>query len=193
MSSSVRYPMTNLNQLPTDLPVPQDDGACNHLLGMPLPNVSLLATDGSTVNLSQLPGRLVIYCYPMTGQPNVPLPEGWDQIPGARGCTPQSCAFRDHYQKLQDLNANVFGLSVQGTEYQREMATRLHLPFQVLSDEQYQFQKALNLPTFVAAGMTLLKRVTLISHQGHIEAVHYPIFPSDSDPAWVLDYLMSKK
>ena len=185
--------MTNLNQLPTDLPVPQDDGACNHLLGMPLPNVALLATDGSMVNLSQLAGRLVIYCYPMTGQPNVPLPEGWDQIPGARGCTPQSCAFRDHYQELQALHANVFGLSVQSTEYQREMATRLHLPFQVLSDEQYQFQKALNLPTFVAAGMTLLKRVTFISHQGRIEAVHYPIFPSDSDPAWVLDYLKSKE
>ncbi len=185
--------MTNLNQLPTDLPVPQDDGACDHLLGMPLPNVALLATDGSMVNLSQLPGRLVIYCYPMTGQPNVPLPEGWDQIPGARGCTPQSCAFRDHYQELQALNANVFGLSVQSTDYQREMATRLHLPFQVLSDEQYQFQKALNLPTFVAAGMTLLKRVTFISHQGRIEAVHYPIFPSDSDPAWVLDYLKSKE
>jgi peroxiredoxin len=185
--------MTNLNQLPTDLPVPQDDGACNHLVGMPLPNVALLATDGSMVNLSQLAGRLVIYCYPMTGQPNVPVPEGWDQIPGARGCTPQSCAFRDHYQELQALNANVFGLSVQSTEYQREMATRLHLPFQVLSDEQYQFQKALNLPTFVAAGMTLLKRVTFISHQGRIEAVHYPIFPSDSDPAWVLDYLKSKK
>jgi peroxiredoxin len=185
--------MTNLNQLPTDLPVPQDDGACNHLVGMPLPNVALLATDGSMVNLSQLAGRLVIYCYPMTGQPNVPLPEGWDQIPGARGCTPQSCAFRDHYQELQALNANVFGLSVQSTDYQREMATRLHLPFQVLSDEQYQFQKALNLPTFVAAGMTLLKRVTFISHLGRIEAVHYPIFPSDSDPAWVLDYLKSKK
>ena len=185
--------MTNLNQLPTDLPVPQDDGACNHLVGMPLPNVALLATDGSMVSLSQLPGRLVIYCYPMTGQPNVPLPEGWDQIPGARGCTPQSCAFRDHYQELQALNANVFGLSVQSTEYQREMATRLHLPFQVLSDEQYQFQKALNLPTFVAAGMTLLKRVTLISHQGRIEAVHYPIFPSDSDPAWVLNYLRINK
>mgnify|MGYP000101890042 FL=1 len=185
--------MTNLNQLPTDLPLPKDDGACNHLLGMPLPNVALLATDGSMVNLSQLPGRLVIYCYPMTGQPNVPLPEGWDQIPGARGCTPQSCAYRDQYQELQALHANVYGLSVQSTDYQREMAARLHLPFQVLSDEQYQFQKALNLPTFVAAGMTLLKRVTLISHQGRIEAVHYLIFPSDSDPAWVLDYLKNKK
>lgn len=181
--------MTNLNQLPTDLPIPQDDGACNHLVGMSLPNVELLATDGVMVNLSQLAGRLVIYCYPMTGQPNVPLPDGWDQIPGARGCTPQSCAFRDHHQELQALGTKVFGLSVQSTNYQREMATRLHLPFQVLSDDRYQFQKGLSLPTFVAAGMTLLKRVTLIVHQGRIEAVHYPIFPSDSDASWVVDYL----
>jgi len=181
--------MTNYNELPTDLPIPQDDGACNHLVGMTLPNVELRATDGAMVNLSHIAGRLVIYCYPMTGQPNVPLPEGWDQIPGARGCTPQSCAFRDHYQELQALGAKVFGLSVQSTDYQYEMATRLHLPFQVLSDEQYQFQQALSLPTFMAGGMNLLKRVTLIANQARIEAVHYPIFPSDSDASWVLDYL----
>ena len=184
---------SNYNELPVNLPVPVDDGATRHLKGMRLPDFNLEATNGKTINLGEIHARLVIYCYPMTGQPNVPLPEGWDQIPGARGCTPQSCAFRDHYQELQALNANVFGLSVQSTDYQREMATRLHLPFQVLSDEHYQFQKALNLPTFVAAGMTLLKRVTFISHQGRIEAVHYPIFPSDSDPAWVLDYLKNKK
>lgn len=181
--------MTNYNELPTDLPIPQDDGACNHLVGMTLPNVELRATDGAMVNLSHIAGRLVIYCYPMTGQPNVPLPEGWDQIPGARGCTPQSCAFRDHYQELQSLGAKVFGLSVQSTDYQCEMATRLHLPFQVLSDEQHQFQQALSLPTFMAGGMNLLKRVTLIANQARIEAVHYPIFPSDSDASWVLDYL----
>ena len=181
--------MTNYNELPTDLPIPQDDGACNHLVGMTLPNVELRATDGAMVNLSHIAGRLVIYCYPMTGQPNVPLPEGWDQIPGARGCTQQSCAFRDHYQELQSLGAKVFGLSVQSTDYQCEMATRLHLPFQVLSDEQHQFQQALSLPTFMAGGMNLLKRVTLIANQGRIEAVHYPIFPSDSDASWVLDYL----
>lgn len=181
--------MTNYNELPTDLPIPQDDGACNHLVGMTLPNVELRATDGAMVNLSHIAGRLVIYCYPMTGQPNVPLPEGWDQIPGARGCTPQSCAFRDHYQELQALGAKVFGLSVQSTDYQCEMATRLHLPFQVLSDERFQFQQALSLPTFMAGGMNLLKRVTLIANQARIEAVHYPIFPSDSDASWVLDYL----
>jgi peroxiredoxin len=185
--------MTNLNQLPTDLPIPQDDGSTNHLKGLKLPNFSLNATNGKAINLADIKGKLVVYCYPMTGQPNVALPEGWDQIPGARGCTPQSCSFRDHYQELQELGAEVLALSVQPTEYQKEMVDRLHLPFQVVSDVNYQFQKALNLPTFVAAGMKLLKRVTLIANNGVIEAVHYPIFPSDSDPSWVIDYLKSHK
>lgn len=181
--------MTNLNQLPSDLPVPQDDGAADHLVGMSLPAISLSATTHAQFALSKVKGRLVIYCYPMTGQPNVALPDGWDQIPGARGCTPQSCSFRDHYQELRLLGAEVVGLSVQSTAYQQEMAERLHLPFPVLSDERYELQHALQLPTFVAAGMTLLKRITLIVNNGVIEAVHYPIFPSDSDPAWVIGYL----
>jgi peroxiredoxin len=185
--------MTNLNQLPTDLPIPQDDGSTNHLKGLKLPNFSLNATNGKAINLADIKGKLVVYCYPMTGQPNVALPEGWDQIPGARGCTPQSCSFRDHYQELQELGAEVLALSVQPTEYQKEMVDRLHLPFQVVSDVNYQFQKALNLPTFVVAGMKLLKRVTLIANNGVIEAVHYPIFPSDSDPSWVIDYLKSHR
>ena len=180
---------TNLNQLPTDLPIPQDDGSTNHLKGMKLPNVSLNATNGKTINLGEIKGRLVIYCYPMTGQPNVALPKGWDQIPGARGCTPQSCSFRDHYQELQTLGVEVLGLSVQTMEYQKEMANRLHLPFPVVSDVNYEFQKALNMPTFLVEEMTLLKRVTLIVNHGLIEAVHYPIFPSDSDAIWVIDYL----
>jgi peroxiredoxin len=181
--------MTNVYEIPTGLPIPQDDGSTDHLKGLRLPNVSLKATNDTTVNFGNISGRLVIYCYPMTGQPNVALPDGWDQIPGARGCTPQSCSFRDHYQELQALGAEVVGLSVQTTDYQKEMVDRLHLPFLVVSDFGYQFQKALNLPTFIAAGMTLLKRVTLIANHGVIEAVHYPIFPSDSDPGWVIDYL----
>ena len=181
--------MTNINQLPADLPIPQDDGSTNHLRGMKLPNVSLNATNGKTINLGEIKGKLVIYCYPMTVQPNVDLPDGWDQIPGARGCTPQSCSFRDHYQELQALGAEVVGLSVQTTEYQKEMVDRLHLPFLVVSDAHYKFQKALNMPTFITAGMILLKRVTLIVNNGVIEAVHYPIFPSDSDPAWIINYL----
>jgi peroxiredoxin len=181
--------MVNLIQLPTNLPIPQDDGAANHLIGMRLPRIVLLTTAGKELNLGEIKGRLVIYCYPMTGQPNVALPEGWDQIPGARGCTPQSCSFRDRYQEIQLLGAEVVGLSVQSTAYQQEMADRLHLPFLVVSDVDYQLQRALQLPTFVVAGMTLLKRITLIANDGVIEAVHYPIFPSDSDPAWVINYL----
>jgi peroxiredoxin len=181
--------MTNYNQLPPDLPIPIDDGATNHLIGMTLPNISLKSIRGDSINLRSIRGNVVIYCYPMTGQPNVPLPEGWDQIPGARGCTPQSCSFRDHYQELQALGAEVIGLSVQTSDYQKEMTDRLHLPFPVLSDSNYEFSKAMNMPTFVAAGMILLKRVTLICEDGVIKAVHYPVFPSDSDPAWVIDYL----
>jgi len=181
--------MANLNQLPSDLPAPIDDGATDHLIGMYLPMLELQSTHGQAIHLGQISGKLVLYCYPMTGQPDVPLPEGWDHIPGARGCTPQSCAFRDHYQELKDLGAEVIGLSVQTHEYQKEMASRLHLPFPVVSDSNYEFQKALGLPTFNIAGMTLLKRVTLIVNDGLIQAVHYPIFPSDRDPEWVLDYL----
>ncbi len=181
--------MTNVYEIPPNLPIPENDGSTNHLRGLRLPNISLKATDGSTVSFGNISNRLVIYCYPMTGQPNVALPDGWDQIPGARGCTPQSCSFRDHYQELQALGAEVVVLSVQTTEYQKEMVDRLQVPFPVVSDSDYQFQKALNMPTFMAAGMTLLKRVTLIANHGVIEAVHYPIFPSDSDPGWVIDYL----
>ena len=166
-----------------------DDGLADHLIGMKLPSLSLLATNGTKIDLSQVQGRFVVYCYPRTGTPNTSLPEGWDQIPGARGCTPQSCAYRDHYQGLKALGAQVFGLSVQTTEYQIEMVNRLHLPFPVLSDQHFEFQRALNLPTFEVAGMTLLKRLTLIVQHGVVEAVHYPVFPSDSDPAWVMRQL----
>jgi peroxiredoxin len=181
--------MTNLNEPPKDLPIPQDDGAARHLKGNRLPDVTLAATNNSVIEMGSIKGTVVIYCYPMTGQPNVSLPDGWDQIPGARGCTPQSCSFRDHYQEIQALGADVMGLSVQSTEYQKEMAQRLHLPFLVVSDADYEFQMALKLPTFRAAGMILLKRITLIAKHGVIEAVHYPVFPSDSDPDWVIDRL----
>ena len=124
--------MVDLTKTPDDLPIPQDDGSANHLVGMKLPSLSLLATNGKQMDLGSFTDFLVIYCYPMTGQPNVALPDGWDQIPGARGCTPQSCSFRDHYQELKALKAEVVGLSVQTTDYQKEMAERLHLPFPVV-------------------------------------------------------------
>lgn len=185
--------MVDLAKTPDNLPIPEDDGAANHLFGMTLPKLSLLSTNNQKIDFSSHSNYLVIYCYPMTGRPNVPLPDGWDEIPGARGCTPQSCSFRDHYKELQELKAEVIGLSVQTSEYQKEMVERLHLPFPVVSDSDYKFQTALRLPTFVVEGMTLLKRLTLIVKEGKIVNVHYPIFPSDSDPAWVIDYLRTNQ
>ena len=181
--------MNDIRQLPKDLPIPKDDGLADHLVGMRLPSIALQTTSGSKVNLSTMTSVFVIYCYPMTGRPDIPLPQGWDNIPGARGCTPQSCSYRDHYSHLKLLGAEVVGLSTQTTEYQKEMSDRLHLPFLLLSDNNLDFKCALNLPTFEVDGMTLIKRLTMIAKNGIIVAVHYPIFPSDSDPMWVMDYL----
>lgn len=176
--------------LPPDLPRPIDDGSARHLTGMPMPQISLRSTTGRLVELSALNSpRTVIYCYPMTGLPGVPLPEGWDMIPGARGCTPQTCGFRDQYREFQGLRAEVFGLSVQTTEYQMEMATRLKIPFGVLSDSEYKFCEALRLPTFEVEGVRLLKRLTLVVRRNRIEHVFFPVFPPNESAAEVLGWL----
>ena len=175
--------------LPEGLPVPIDDGAASHLPGMALPDVTLPATDGAQVNLASLRGRQVIYIYPMTGRPGVALPSGWDEIPGARGCTPQSCAFRDHHADLQALRTNVFGLSAQSSDYQREARDRLHLPFQLLSDDGLRLKTVLRLPTFTADGAELYKRLTLIAQDGRIAKVFYPVFPPDRNAADVIAWL----
>ena len=181
---------TNLSQLPKDLPVPVDDGAASHLEGALLSKLTLNSTDGASVNLAGLSGRWVIYVYPMTGRPDTPLPDGWDGIPGARGCTPQSCSFRDHYAELKALHTGVFGLSAQTTEYQREARDRLHLPFQLLSDSALQLKRStMCLPTLAVAGMELFKRLTLITHDGRIEKVFYPVFPPDQNADEVLVWL----
>lgn len=179
----------NLYELPKDLPVPVDDGACDHLLGMQLPSVSLASTDGRMVDLKSLPGRSVVYCYPRTGQPDKEPPEGWNEIPGARGCTPQSCAFRDHHGELQKLGARLFGLSTQSTEYQREAVERLHLSFELLSDADLVFTRALRLPTFKVDSMILIKRLTLILLDGRVEKVFYPVFPPDKNAREVIEWL----
>jgi peroxiredoxin len=179
----------HLLELPADLPVPVDDGACDHLPAMRLPALALPATDGAVVDLSTLPGRSVVYVYPRTGRPDQPLPTGWDEIPGARGCTPQSCAYRDRAAELADLAARVFGLSTQDTAYQQEAVARLHLPFPLLTDEQFELATALALPTFEVDGMTLVKRLTLVINDGAIETVFYPVFPPDADAANVTAWL----
>ena len=157
-----------------------------------MPPVQLPSTAGRMVDLSKLMAfRTILFCYPMTGVPGKPLPEGWDTIPGARGCTPQACSFRDRHQELMELGTDVFGLSTQTTEYQREMANRLHLPFEILSDVKFELCEALRLPTFEVSGMRLIKRLTLIIRGGRIEDVSYPVFPPNESADQVLRWLRS--
>jgi len=184
----------DLLRLPEGLPVPADDGAASQLPGRAMPALSLPATDGRQVALDALDalggGRTVVYVYPMTGRPGVDLPEGWDDIPGARGCTPESCGFRNLHTELQAAGAvQVFGLSTQPTDYQAEAVARLQLPFAMLSDEHLALAGALGLPTFTVDGMTLYRRLTMIITGGVIEHVFYPVFPPDQHAQQVLDWL----
>ncbi|AVT76791.1 peroxiredoxin [Rhodopseudomonas palustris] len=177
------------------IPAPDDDGAAAHLAGAAIPSVALPATDGGSVTLSSLPGRTALFVYPRTGVPGqISLVDDWDMIPGARGCTPQTCSFRDLFAELKAAGADaVFGLSTQSTAYQTEMATRLHLPFAVLSDESLALTRALNLPTMQVAGMTLLKRMALIIDDGRISHVFYPVFPPDRNASDVLEWLKGNR
>jgi len=187
-------PRPDLFTLPKDLPVPVDDGACKHLPGMAVPKIKLHSTKDRWVDLSAMENpRVVVYCYPRTGRPDQPIPEGWDAIPGARGCTPETCAFRDHHRDLQKLGAEVFGFSTQTTEYQKEMVDRLHVPFEVLSDADLTFVHALRLPTFDFQGVTLVKRLTLVISRQRIEKVFYPVFPTDTHAAEVIAWLESHR
>jgi peroxiredoxin len=186
----MRAQQTPLDQLPPNLPVPQDDGGCRHLVGMRLPDLALPSTRNRRVNLAKLSARrVVLYAYPMTGRPGVTLPAGWDDIPGARGCTLETCGFRDHHADLGKLQTEVYGVSVQTTEYQQEMVERLKVPFEVLSDADMALVRALTLPTFTAGGMTLIKRLTIVASGGRIEHVFYPVFPPDKHAEEVIAWL----
>jgi peroxiredoxin len=183
-------PVPALTALPSDLPMPVDDGGSRHLPGMILPSIRLRSTAGRWVDLAKITTpRVIVYCYPMTGVPGKPLPDGWDEIPGARGCTPETCGFRDHHKDLLKLGADVFGMSTQTTSYQEEMVNRLHVPFEVLSDEHLRFTRALKLPTFAVAGRVLLKRLTLVVSDNRIEKVFYPVFPPDTHAEEVVAWL----
>lgn len=172
------------------IPAPSDDGGADHLDGMVLPDVSLPATDGTSVNIGNLRGWAVIYVYPMTGRPDRDLPEDWNDIPGARGCTPQSCAFRDHFAELKGYGVDhLFGVSTQDSDYQREAVERLHLPFRLLSDADGALRTALDLPAMTVDGQVLLKRLTMIVQDGTIRHVFYPVFPPDRDADNVIDWL----
>lgn len=187
----MRVERADLNQLPDGLPVPEDDGACDHLAGMEMPPVSLPSTNGEAMDVAQVSRlrRTMFFFYPRSGRPNEPALPGWDDIPGARGCTPQSCAYRDHYREFEELNVAVFGVSAQDTEYQREFAERTRLPYPLLSDHEFALTQALRLPTFEAGRMRLIKRLTLVVSEGRIEKVFYPVFPPDKNAEEVLAYL----
>jgi peroxiredoxin len=186
----------NLYALPADLPVPTDDGACDHLRGMPWPALSLRSTEGRVVSVADLESEWqALYFYPRTGLPDRDPPGGlevWDSVPGARGCTPQSCSYRDHHAELRALGCRVFGISTQDTAYQREAAQRLHLPFELLSDADLTLTRALRLPTFSVAGQTLIKRLTLVGRRRGIEHCFYPVFPPDADADNVIRYLRER-
>ncbi len=184
------------NALPPDLPVPVDDGAADHLPGMRLPQLALRSTRGGEIELGEAAARagtLVLYVYPRTGTPGEPSPDGWDAIPGARGCTPQSCAFRDHHADLRAFGADVLGLSAQPAAEQAAFAEREHLPFALLSDPDLHLAAALSLPTFEAAGMRLYRRITLVAEDGAIAKAFYPVFPPDRNAAEVLAWLDKRR
>jgi len=181
-------------QLPADLPIPEDDGAADHLLGMPMPELTLPSTlEASIGRADTARGRLVAYVYPRTGTPGQPSPVGWDDIPGARGCTPQSCAYRDSLAEFSALGATVVGISAQSPEEQREFAQREHIPFPLLSDSGLTLAGALRLPTFEVDGMTLYKRLTLVAEDDKIAKVFYPVFPPDRDAGEVLAWLCDRE
>jgi len=190
--------MNQKNLLEVDwskIPAPSDDGAAAHLVGMAIPPLSLVATDDNAVTLSALPGRTVVFAYPRTGEPGkISLVDDWDMIPGARGCTPQTCSFRDLFAELKAAGARqVFGLSTQSNAYQTEMASRLHLPFAVLSDARLALTRALQLPTMEVAGLTLIKRLALVIDNARITQAFYPVFPPDRNAADVLAWLKQNK
>ena len=185
---------TNLLEVDwTKIPAPEDDGAAAHLVGMTIPPVSLRATNDTAVVLSELHGRTIVFAYPRTGEPGkISLVDDWDMIPGARGCTPQTCSFRDLFAELKAAGAShVFGLSTQSNDYQTEMAARLHLPFPVLSDEKLDLVDALNLPVMDVAELTLIKRLALVIDDAKITHVFYPVFPPDRNAGDVLEWLQA--
>jgi peroxiredoxin len=185
--------MKDLHTLPDNLPVPLDDGACDHLQGMQMPSIFLASAAGHTVDLGMESGIAVAYFYSMTGRPDAPPMIGWNEIPGARGCTPQSCAFRDHHAELRGLGAKVYGVSSQSQEDQKEAVQRLHLSFELFCDSAFELTGALRLPTFEYDSLRLIKRLTLIIEDGSIRKVFYPVFPPNKNADDVIAWLQANR
>lgn len=189
MQNLSNLPKDVLIKVPSGLPVPKDDGTCMHLIGSLIPSIELPSTSGRLINLASQPGWVVVYCYPMTGRPGQAIPDGWASIPGAAGCTPQACSFRDNHDEIKSLGASVFGMSAQTAEDQIEAAQRLRLPYELLSDNALLYAQTLRLPVFEVDGMRLLKRVTLIVKNGMVATYFYPVFPPDKNANKVLSWL----
>ena len=186
----MKNPSKDIPSLPPQLPVPQDDGGCDHLTGMTLPTIELPSTAGRTVNLFEVTQELtVLFFYPRTSKLGEPVPQAWNDIPGARGCTAQTCAYREHFSSFKALGANVFGVSTQMISDQTELLKRIHLPYELLSDHQLELARKLMLPTFQYNGMTLIKRLTCVCKKGRIQKVFYPVFPPDRSAETVLNWL----
>jgi peroxiredoxin len=185
---------TDFSELPDDLPVPEDDGGADRLPGSAVPELRLPSTRGGSIDLvDAAQGVLVAYVYPRTGTPGEPSPAGWDDIPGARGCTPQSCAYRDSLAEFEALGACVIGISAQDPEEQAEFAEREHIPFPLLSDSALRFTDEMQLPTFEVEGMTLYKRLTFVAEAGNVVKVFYPVFPPDRNAGEVLAWLRGRR
>lgn len=186
--------MRDLNTLPDNLPIPLDDGACDHLKNLLLPEIELETTAGRFVNIKELTKKpTIIFFYPRTGEADKPTPADWDLIPGARGCTPQSCGFRDLNQEFIKLGFQVFGLSSQNSDYQKEFVSRNHIPFEILSDEKFELTEQMNLPTFSFNGIRLIKRMAWIVENSKISHVFYPVFPPNENASFVLNWLNKRK
>ncbi len=190
---NIQPPPDLIFSIPIDLPIPLDDGACGHLENMRIPSVSLLSVNDQEINLSSLSGWNVIFCYPMTGRPEVPIPEGWVQIPGAAGCTPQACSYRDNHAELKRNGVGVYGISTQRSEAQKEASNRLGLPYPLLSDANHSFSSALKLPLLEISGLKLIKRLTLVLKDGAIKKCFYPVFPPDKNVIEVIAWLSENK
>ncbi|MCW9059411.1 MAG: peroxiredoxin [Gammaproteobacteria bacterium] len=185
----IQSPPDVIFSIPANAPIPSDDGACEHLENMLMPDVSLWSTDDQKINLSRLSGWNVIFCYPMTGRPGVSIPEGWIQIPGAAGCTPQACSYRDNHTELKRSGVGVYGISTQTSEAQKEASNRLGLPYPLLSDANFSFSLALKLPLLEVGNFKLIKRLTFILKDGMIKKCFYPVFPPEKNVVEVLAWL----
>ena len=190
---NITPPPDVLRSMPDDLPVPMDDGACEHLENRLMPDVSLWSTDDQEINVSQLSGWNVIFCYPMTGRPGFTIPEGWAQIPGAAGCTPQVCSYRDNLAAFKRMGVGIYGVSTQATELQKEAVNRLELTYPLLSDADFSLASALKLPMFEIESLKLIKRLTLILNNGEIKKCFYPVYPPDKNVAQVMDWLLKNQ